>query len=667
MNTSRIKRIFAALFSILFVYGNVHAQDTGKKVTSITVGEKYTDSLSTGSSHIYTLEADSGQFIYGIADQQTVDVKVEVKDPAGKIVGAFDTPARGKEAFQFDTETAGTYSIAVSPFEEEEGRYTFTVSIVEAVATKPAARVDQLMMSYTGDEVPGAAAMAMKDGDILFAEAYGMASLTYEVPFEVDTRTNIGSTSKQFTAFAAALLAERGELSLDDDVRKYIPELPEFEYPVSLRNLLTHTSGYREYLNTLAMRGHDLSSPLDREKIIEVVQRQPELQNKPGAEWNYNNTGFALMVEVIERVTEMPFPQWMQENVFEPLQMNRTMVRRNQNQVVPGRSQGYAIGEGGNYVEMTDLGGAMGAGGIYTTLEDLAKWIRNFEDPKVGNEDIIKEMTTPFVLTDGDTTSYGLGLFIQKYKGLTYIHHGGADVAHRSMLMYFPEIDAAVVTQSNNANFRGDIPQKIADVFFKEYMNAEKPVTDEKPQTAGKFDYDPEDFEPLTGRYELKIQPGFILTFSRDGDRLYTQATGQPEIDIRATSDSTFSLVGVNANITFHLKEDGSADSLTLHQNGNHVATRIEWEPSQAEMKEYTGRYFSEELQTFYTVAMEDSSLILQHYSMDDQSMTPGDKDSFSAGFPIAEMKFIRNEEGKISGFEASNGRTRGVLFEKRE
>ncbi|NGP77781.1 serine hydrolase [Balneolaceae bacterium YR4-1] len=662
-----MKRICTILFSVLLLYGSLQAQDRREKVRSITVGQEYTDSLALRSSHTYVLDADSGRFVYGFVDQLSVDVEIEIKDPTGKIIGAFDIPARGKELFQFDTEETGKYSIKVMPFEDEEGRYSFTVSLLEAVATESEERVDQLMISYSGDEVPGAAAMAMKDGEIIFAEAYGMASLTYDIPFEVDTRTNIGSTSKQFTAFAAALLAERGKISLDDNVRKYIPELPEFEFPVTIRNLLTHTSGYREYLNTLAMRGHDLSSSLDRAEIIEVVQRQPDLQNKPGAEWNYNNTGFALMVEIIERVTETPFPEWMQENVFNSLQMNHSMVRHDQNQVVPGRSQGYAIGEGGNYVEMTDLGGAMGAGGIYTTLKDLAKWIRNFEDPKVGNEDIIREMTTPFVLTSGDTTGYGLGLFVQEYKGLKYIHHGGADVAHRSMLMYFPEIDAAVVTQSNNANFRGDIPQKIADLFFGEYMQEDGSAPVEETQTAADFEYDPENFEPLTGRYELKIQPGFILTFSRDGDRIYTQATGQPEIDIRATSDSTFSLVGVNADITFHRNEDGSADSLTLHQNGHHVATRIEWNPSQSEMKEYSGTYLSNELQTFYTIAIEDSSLVLKHYSMDDMTMTPGDKDSFSAGFPIAEMKFVRNEEGEIVGFEASNGRTMGVLFEKWE
>jgi len=657
--------ILACVFTFLLTV-TVQAQSELKTEIPVKVGNAVSDSLVSGSSHIYTIQLDSGEFVYGSTDQQSVDVTIEVRDPSGESVGAFDGPGRGREVFQFDTEKAGKYQIVVAPFEDEEGEYSFEVSLVEPIAEEPPARVDQLMMAYTGNDVPGAVAMVMEDGKVLFSKGYGMASLTYDIPFEVDTPTNIGSTSKQFTAFGAALLADRGLISLDDDVRKYIPELPEFEHTITLRHLLTHTSGYREFINTLAMRGRNLSSPLDRKQIIQIVKRQPELQNEPGSEWNYNNTGFVLIAEVIERVTEQPFPEWMHENVFEPLDMSNTQYRTNPNQVVPGRSHGYAIGENGHYQEAVDLGGGMGPGGIYSTLGDLAQWIRNFDEPKVGNENIIKEMTTPFVLTGGDTTSYGLGLFIQEYKGLKYIHHGGADVAHRSMLMYFPEFEAAVVTQSNNANFRGDIPQKIADVFFKEYL-VEEPVDETGEEVTDVFNYDPEDFEPLAGRYELKIQPGFILTFARDGDRLYTQATGQPEVNIRATSDSTFSLEGVNADVTFHLNNDGSADSLTLHQNGNHTATRIDWEPTAEEMQAYSGRYYSEELQTFYTVAIEDSNLVLQHYRLDDMAMTPGDVDSFSAGFPIAEMEFIRNEEGRVTGFKASNGRTRDVLFEKEE
>ncbi len=366
-------------------------------------------------------------------------------------------------------------------------------------------------------------------------------------------------------------------------------------------------------------------------------------------------------------VAGTPFPEWMKENVFEPIGMSHTVVRASPNQIVPNRSTGYSpTNQGAGFSEVTDLGGAMGAGGIHTTLGDLAKWIQNLSDPRVGSEEIIKEMMTPFDLKNGSSTEYGLGLFVQEYKGLKYVHHGGSDLAHRSMLIYFPEIDAAVVTQSNHAAFRGNIAQKNTDMFFEDYMEEDddpgQPETDEPEE----FEYDPENFDPLTGRYELSVVPGFVLTFSRDGDRIYTQATGQPEVDLTATSDSTFSLVGVQADITFHRNEDGTADSLTLHQNGDHIAKKIEFELDFAEMREYTGRYFSEEVETLYHIALKDSTLLLQHYQLDeDIELSPSDKDKFGAGFPLSSIVFVRNEAGDITGFKGSSGRTRDVLFEK--
>jgi CubicO group peptidase (beta-lactamase class C family) len=483
------------------------------------------------------------------------------------------------------------------------------------------------------------------------------------------TLHNIGSTSKQFLAFGLLLLQEQGELSLDDDVRKHIPELPEFEHTITLRNIVNHTSGYREFLNTIVMTGRNASTDLSQEKVIEIVQRQPELQNEPGAEFNYNNTGYVLATEVMERVTETPFPKWMEENVFKPIGMNHTVVRSSPKQVVERRSTGYSMGEEGQYVQETDLGGAMGAGGIHSTMEDLAKWIDNLLNPTVGTPEMIKEMTTPFTLKNGTSTQYGLGLFIQEYKGLKYFHHGGADVAHRSMLMVFPEINAAVVTQSNNAAFNGSISTQVAEAFFAEHMEQQGSTPEdesEEVESPEEFVYDVTGFEALTGRYELSIAPGFILTFSRDEDRIYTQATGQPEIDIKATSDSTFSLVGVPASVTFHRNEDGTADSLTLHQNGNHIAKKIAFELSFNDMKEYTGRYFSDEIETLYTLAIEDSSLVLKNYQFEDAiELSAGNTDSFSGGFPIAEISFERDESGKITGFNASNGRTRGVFFAK--
>jgi CubicO group peptidase (beta-lactamase class C family) len=502
---------------------------------------------------------------------------------------------------------------------------------------------------------------------MILHKTYGMASLTYDVPMGTNTRHNIGSTSKQFTAFGMALLDKQGKLSLDDDIREYIPELPAFEDTVTIRHLLTHTSGYREYLNTLSLTGRNLSTEIDPEMIIRIVQNQDELQNTPGEEFNYNNTGFSLMSEVVHRVTDVPFPEWMRDNVFLPLGMDQTVIKNRSGMIIENRSSGYRTSEVGIYEEATDLSGAMGAGGIYTTMDDLAEWIRNLNSHEIGGEEIIKEISTSYVLNNGEETSYGLGLGIGEHRGLKTLQHGGADMAHRSMLVYFPEINAAVVTQSNDAGFRGDHAMTIADAFFEEYFDDETTEEEEEPENGGEFVYNHEQFDALSGRYELEIQPGFILTFDRDGERLYTQATGQPEIDVRATSDSTFTLVGVPADITFHLNEDMTADSLTLHQNGNHIARKIVWEPSEDELKNFTGTFYSDEIKTVYTLVTEEESLMLKHYQMDPVQLNPAQEGEFAGGFPIGNISFIENSDGDITGFTVSNGRTRGVLFKKIE
>lgn len=664
-----MKNIYLILFAFSLFSPLLNAQTSNKKEVPIKRGKVHKDSLLAESVHSYIITLDSAQFVHGFANQLSVDVVLKIYDPKSKKIASFDGPGRGRENFQFKTKSSGTYRIQVASFEKNEGFYNIVVSEVEKLATNPAGKVDQLMTHYSGEETPGAAVMVMKDDEIIFQKAYGMANLTYNIPFKTTTPNNIGSTSKQFTAFAISLLANRGKLSFDDDIREYFPEFPDFGKTVTIRNLLTHTSGYRDYLNTLAMTGRDLDANLNSEKIVEIVQRQPELQNDPGAEWNYNNTGFALLAILVERVTDVPFPKWIKENVFEPLNMDHTVVRKNSQQVIPDSSQGYNLGDNGEFQGVSDISGSMGAGGIYTTLGDLAKWIRNFENPTLGNENIIEEMITPFVLTSGDTTNYGFGLFVRDYKGLRLISHGGADLAHRSMIMYFPEIDAAVVTQSNNASFDTGNAFKIAEFFFSKYMDKENSENNPKtPTSIPSYEYDVKKFDLITGSYELEVMPGFILEFKREDQRIYTQATGQPEVDMIAVSDSLFTLKEVNASITFHLNQDGTADSLTLHQNGNHKANLISgWKPNKTELMKFTGKYFSDEIQTIYHVAFENDTLKLGNYRLHEKLvLSPGKKDSFSGEFPITNLIFTRNKAGKITGFKASNGRAKGIFFEKK-
>jgi CubicO group peptidase (beta-lactamase class C family) len=644
--------------------------------TPLVPGVAVADSVASEQVDTFTVALEAGRFVLGEVDQQTVDVVLAVYGPDDARLVRVDFSARGPETFQFDAETPGRYRIEVSPFEEQSGRYSIVLRRAEPIAGDPAARVDQVMASYDNGRTPGGVIGVVRDGELIFSRAYGMAELAWGIPFDTLTRNNIGSTSKQFTAFAILLLAERGELSLDDDVRIHIPELPDFGSAVTLRHLLTHTSGYREFANAFSLAGLrlDEGDHIARDEILELIERQPELQNEPGAEWNYNNSGFSLLTVVVERVTGTPFPEWMDANVFDPLGMEHTVIRSHPGAVVSRSAQGYMpAGEDSEatWREAEDLGGSMGAGGIYATVGDLARWIANFRGPVVGGPEAFDRMTTRYVLTDGDTTDYGLGLFVDRYRGLKRVHHGGADIAHRSMLIYYPGIDAGVIAESNNATFdAATIANDVARAFFGEQMEPAEGPADEAvgAETFDPESYDPESFDPLEGRYELEAAPGFVLRFFREGDTLWTQATGQDRARIEPTSDSTFRLLAVDAAVTFHRNPDGTADSLTLHQNGAHTAHKLDaemWEPTIDELETLTGRYFSRELQTFYDVAVQDSTLTIDHRRFEDPvELTPADEPgSFTGTFPIGQAKFIRDDGGEVTALEVSNGRTRGVRF----
>ena len=657
--------VLTALVSHPFA-GDVAAQSPG-----LLEGRTLRGSLTGGDTARYTVELGADYFLYGEVNQISVDVIVRLLGPDGNQRGRFDGPARGAERFSGQNTDAGIYTLEVIPFEEEVGNYEITLRRLEPLATDPKKLADQLMSRYDGEESPGAAVQVWRDGRTLYSKAYGMANLAYGIPFETDTRTNIGSTSKQFTAFAIMLQADRGLLSLDDDIRKHIPELPAFAHTVTVRHVITHTSGLREFINLILMSGRQLMHGdwIDRSELIDVVQRQPTLQNVPGAEWNYNNTAFGLAALIVERTSGQPFHTFMQESVFGPLGMTRTMVRPTPEHIVPGMSEGYAPGKDG-FRQTGDLGASVGAGGIYSTVEDLQRWVQNFANPRgVGNAGIVAQMTTSYVLPDGKETGYGFGLFIDDQRGLRRVHHGGADLAHRSQLVYYPEINAGITLQSNHAGFNaGGLAAQLAEAFFRDAMAPEPAMAMEAGAAFDPAGYDPGDFDEYVGRYALDAAPGVTLAFTREEGKFYTQVSGQQPTEIVPTSDSTFALTAVDASIVFHRNEQGKVHGLTLHQNGENHATRLEdgdaaWKPTIAELAGFEGRYFSEELETFYTLALEDTALVLHHRRLAMATLTAGEKDTFSGGgFTFS---FERDRNGQVIGFYLANGRTRDVRFER--
>lgn len=530
-------------------------------------------------------------------------------------------------------------------------------------------KIDQWIEPYNNSYTPGGVILVMRDGAVIFQKAFGMANLQHNIAFTETTITNIGSTSKQFTAFAISMLQKQGLLDFSDDIRKYIPDLPDLGNTVTLAHLISHTSGYREFFNTLMMTGMNIADQISRSEVVPMIQRQPELQSVPGEVWNYNNTGYILLAMVVEKVTGEPFDKWMKEHVFEPLDMFNTLVRMDPRQVIRGSAQGYGNEEQDNFQELTDLYVSTGAGGIYTTIDDLAKWIGNYFNPVLGDKSIVDQMTSPYILNSGEKTNYGFGLMIDKLNGLDRFQHGGADLAHRSQFFVFPTISGAVVFLSNYAGISQDIPVKVAELFFADVMDTRKDDG---------FNYDreytefvPEKFDDFAGRFALEVAPDFVMEFAREGNKYFTQATNQPRFVLFPGSDSTFFLKVVRAGVTFHRNEEGKVNNITLHQNGLHKANRIKeaaWKPSTEDIAAYPGRYFSEELETYYSIVLNDSNrLVLRHRRTDDNLLKEAKPDMFNGSMPISVISFTRDGQGNITGFKASNGRTTDVWFTKLE
>ena len=661
--------LLLAAFALLIAAGEISAQPT-----ELRRGRTLSGTLAAGDTARYTFQADEDDFVLGEVNQISVDVTIRVLDPDGEQRALFGGLGRGPERFSGQTSATGTFTVELFVAGDDEdaaGDYEITLLKHERVATDPKKLADQMMARFDGDRTPGAAVRVWQNGKTLFSKTYGMANLAYGIPFEPDTRTNIGSTSKQFTAFAIVLQAERGHLSLDDDIRTHIPELPEFDQTIQVRHLITHTSGLREFLNLLRMTGRrlDRGDWIDRSEIIEIVQRQPALQNVPGAEWNYNNTAFGLAATIVERTSGQDFHVFMQDNVFGPLGMTGTMVRPSIRHIVPNQSEGYTPTPDG-YRQIGDLGGAVGAGAMYSTLADLQTWVENFANPRVGTRESLDEMMTSFVLNDGEETGYGYGLSIDQQGGLKRVQHGGADVAHRSMLVYYPEINAGITTQSNHAQFNSSIAFELAEAFFKDAMELgdEEGEAGEGGEEFDAESYDHEAFDEFVGRYALDAAPTFILTFTREDETLYTQATGQQRLEIVPTSDSTFRLLAVEASVTFLRGEGGEVEGAILHQNGDQRATRLaddeapeEWAPTGEDLADYAGRFYSEELETFYTFEVEDGKLVAHQRRLGRITLEPGEVENFAGGG--LSFVFERDRNGKVIGFYLSNVRTRDVRF----
>ncbi len=637
-----------------------------QEIPPLRRGAPVRGTLAAGDTARYSLSLLDSVWILGSVQQEDQPLAVRLVSPGGRQAARFQGPGTGELRFASVASDTGRYVLQVVAAAGKPAAYTLTLLRQERLARDPARRADQLLARYDAMGTPGGEVRVWRNGRVLYSRGFGTADLRYGTPYRTDTPTNIGSTSKQFTAFAVLLLAERGALSLDDDIRKHFPELPARDDTLRVRHLLNHTGGLREFLNLLLMSDRNVGEDaIERREIIEIVQRQPKLQNAPGAEFNYNNTAFALAAMLVERRSGKTFPDFLRDEVFRPLGMSRSVSRASRSTVVPNGAPGYAPTPEG-YVETGDLPAALGAGGVYTTVEDLQRWADNMlsPNPTVGSRAIFDAMMTNTTLTDGTQSGYGFGLFVDNHRGLARVQHGGADIAHRSMLALYPSIDAGVSVQSNNASFTSGVVFEIAAAFFGDAMTsaaagAAAGPYDPASMTAARFD-------ALAGRYALDATPAFVLRFFREGSAFFVQATGQPRVAMVPTSDSTFALTGVEASVRFLRDAQGRVTRLILLQNGEQPATQLPdapaFAPTGRALRAFVGRYYSEELDSFMTLEARGDSLFVQQRRKAEARLMPGTQADRFSGRGL-NFSFERDRNGEVVGFYVENGRTRDVRF----
>lgn len=515
--------------------------------------------------------------------------------------------------------------------------------------------VDHLLDAWRGTTTPGCAVGVSRNGHLLLERGYGMANLETGTPIWPSTVFHASSIAKQFTAMAVMLLVRDGKLSLDDDVRRFIPELPDYGMPITVRHLLTHTSGLRDFFEMLILaRERFEEDRITDGDMMDMVTRQRALNFSPGAEYLYSNTGYELLAILVRRVSGQSLGDFAASWIFAPLGMAHTLFHDDYTALVPGRASGYAPVTAGwrasapNY----DLSGATS---LFTTIGDLLMWAANFDAPRVGDTAIVRQMSTSAVLLDGDSTNYGFGLSLVNDRGARVQEHEGSDPGFRAYLGRYPPYGLAIAvlcnTRSANAVALG---HGVAGIYLDTILKPAPPYP-----LAGRRATDSVVAASRAGVYFHPIEREVVELTWRDG-ALYTARRGGGKLV--PLDDGRLQIEGEPIVFSFGAGPHAGFVSSSLVP-GRHPVP-FEWRAPfmnvPGVLAPYAGDYFSPELNSRYHVSVVDSTIVLRTGTSSGIIARPVFKDTFVSG--QITIEFTRNR-GRVTGFHISHPRARGLGF----
>lgn len=526
-------------------------------------------------------------------------------------------------------------------------------------------KVDKLFAQYDKAGSPGCALGIIKDGRLVYARGYGSANLDYDIPLSADSVFYIASTSKQFTAASIALLMQQGKLSLDDSLRKYVPEIPEYSAPITIRHLVHHMSGLRDYLALWDLAGERYENVHSTADAIAMIARQKALNFRVGDEYLYSNSGYLLLAEIVKRVSGKSLREFAQEQIFGPLGMTSSHFHDDRTLVVKNRVVSYSARGEGKFSTHVGNFELVGDGGLMTCVADLAKWDQNFYNPQVGGEAFLKQVQTVGKLNNGEALDYAFALRIAPYKGLRTVSHGGSLAGYRTELMRFPDQNFSVVCLCNvdNAN-----PSRLVGQVAEIYL-ADEIAKASGNKAAAKREFitlSEKELAEKTGSYRTTDTNQVVKISQREG-RLVFEGAG-PQYRMGPVSATEFRAVEESQEITAKFEALGGQSRFKLQVT---VGTQkplayVSYQPvtpTASQLQEYAGSYYSPELAATYDLISKNGKLMLMRKNSNEMELEPVIGDVFRTRGMV--LEFARGKDRRVSHFSVNAGRVRGLRFEK--
>ena len=531
-------------------------------------------------------------------------------------------------------------------------------------------KVDSIFSKWNNIRSPGCAVAIIKNQKVVYEKGFGSASLEYKIPITPKTVFAVASISKQFTAFAIALLLERGKINLNDRISEYIPRLSKPLSRITIKDLIYHTDGLRDQWDLLTFSGWNLyTDAVSNKNVLSLIKMQQNLNFTPGTEYLYGNSGYTLLAEIVEKTSGENFLTFCKNNIFKPLGMNHTFFNNNYKRVINDLAYSYKPSHDGFLKSPYNIS-TYGATGLYTTVEDMVKWNNNFYSHKLGGGKLISLISTPGKLNSGKILNYGFGLEIKKYKQNPYIGHSGGDAGYNTFFMTFPNRHLSIIILANLKSINArKLAFKVADIFFNEdnFKTSNKETV--KVQVNRRCEY-----KKLTGYYYSK-KAGTDLKISNQNKCLYVKLMDK-KLELKNIINNEFVLV-LFPTVSLKFEKEKNAYRLLYKNNLQDLSFTLDKVNKDnlaiGDLNKYKGSYICPELNITYRIKFINDKLVLLRPRFVKSSMIPIFKDFFKASngfldFPYG-IKFIRDSKDEIIGFNISTSivtnRVRKLFFRR--